>query len=154
MERFLDRVNRVVEYVCALLMIVLTVETIYVIVMRYVFNNTPSWGEVVSRFLMVYACMFGFSVGMHDDSHVRIKAFDRFLSPGAIRVLDWFGIACMTAFSAFMIIEGIRYTILCHRNIISGLNIRSSAEMICIPVGGLFCLLQTLRRAIMTGRKL
>ena len=153
MARFLDEVNRVVETVCAVLMIVLTVETVYVIVMRYIFNDTPSWGEIISRFLMVYACMFGFSIGMHDDSHVRINAFDQWVPAGLLRALDWFGVACMTAFSAFMIVEGIRYTVLCGRNTISGLNIRSSVEMICIPIGGLFCLLQSLRRAMMMGRK-
>ena len=153
MERFLDRVNRVVGYICATLMVVLTVETVYVIVMRYVFNRTPFWGEMISRFLLVYACMFGFSIGMHDDSHVRIHAFDRYLPAVAIRALDWFGVLCMTAFSVFMIVEGTRYTILCDRNTISGLNIRSSVEMICIPIGGLFCLLQSLRRAILIGRK-
>ena len=153
MAGFLDRVNRLVETVCAIIMIVLTVETVYVIVMRYIFNNTPSWGEIISRFLMVYACMFGFSIGIHDDSHVRIKAFDQRLPALALRALDWFGVACMTAFSVFMIVEGIRYTALCSRNTISGLNIRSSAEMICIPIGGLFCLLQSLRRAMAIGRK-
>ena len=153
MVRLLDRMNRAVETVCAVLMIVLTVETVYVIVMRYAFNNTPYWGEIISRFLMVYACMFGFSIGIHDDSLVCIKAFDRWLPKGALRVLDWFGVFCMAVFSVFMLVEGIRYTILCDRNIISGLNVRSSVEMICIPIGGLFCLLQTFRRAIITGRK-
>ena len=153
MTRFLDGVNKVVETLCAILMIVLTAETVYVIVMRYLFNNAPYWGEIISRFLMVYACMFGFSIGMHDDSNVRINAFDRRLPAGVLRALNWFGVLCMTAFSVFMIVEGIRYTILCSLNTISGLNIRSSAEMICIPIGGLFCLLQSIRRAIMTGRK-
>ena len=153
MVRLLDRMNRAVETVCAVLMIVLTVETVYVIVMRYAFNNTPYWGEIISRFLMVYTCMFGFSIGMHDDSLVCIRAFDRFLPKGVLRGLDWFGVFCMAVFSVFMLVEGIRYTILCDRNIISGLNVRSSVEMICIPIGGLFCLLQTFRRAIITGRK-
>ena len=153
MARFLDGMNRIVETVCAVLMIVLTVETVYVIVMRYLFNNTPSWGEIISRFLLVYACMFGFSIGIHDDSHVRINAFNRWLPAHTLRALDCFGVVCMVAFSAFMIVEGIRYTILCGRNTISGLNIRSSYEMVCIPIGGLFCLLQSLRRAILLGGK-
>ena len=61
--RFLETMNRVAEILCAALMVLLSLETVYVIVMRYVFNNAPYWGEVISRFLMVYACMFGFSMG-------------------------------------------------------------------------------------------
>ena len=148
MIRALDRINRAVEYICAALMVLLTVETLYV-VMRYGFNDTPYWGEVISRFLMVYACMFGFSIGMHDDTLVSIRAFDRFLPGGALRALDWLGILAMFLFSAFMIVEGINYTVLCRGNTISGLNIRSSVEMVCIPIGGLFCLLQSIRRAIL-----
>ena len=153
MERFLDRMNRVVEYICAALMIVLTLETVYVIIMRYVFNNTPYWGEVISRFLMVYACMFGFSIGIHDNSHARIDAMDRYLPARMVRCLDWFCVGCMVLFSVFMIVEGVNYTILCDRNTISGLHIRSSWEMVCIPIGGLFCLLQSFRRAIQLRKK-
>ena len=122
--------------------------------MRYVFNNAPYWGEVISRFLMVYACMFGFSMGIHDDTLVRINAFNRFLSKRARRLLDGFGVLCMAVFSIFMIVEGIRYTSLCRGNVISGLNIPSSWEMICIPIGGCFCLMQTIRRGIILRRDL
>ena len=152
MIRALDRINRAVEYICAALMILLTVETLYVVVMRYGFNNTPYWGEVISRFLMVYACMFGFSIGIHDNSLVSIRALDRFLPGAVLRALDWLGILGMLLFSVFMIVEGINYTILCRGNTISGLNIRSCAEMVCIPIGGLFCLLQSIRRAILMRR--
>ena len=149
MKRFLDKINRIVGTACAVLMVLLTLETIYVVVIRYVFNSTPHWGEIISRFLMVYACMFGFSLGIHDDTHIRITAFDRVLPAGILKALDWFCILCMFIFSVFMIVEGVSYTVLCDRNTISGLGIRSSWEMVCIPVGGLFCLLQTIRRAIM-----
>ena len=154
MVRFLETMNRVAEILCAALMVLLSLETVYVIVMRYVFNNAPYWGEVISRFLMVYACMFGFSMGIHDDTLVRIHAFDRFLSKRARRLLDGFGVLCMAVFSIFMIVEGIRYTSLCRGNVISGLNIPSSWEMICIPIGGCFCLMQTIRRGIILRRDL
>ena len=152
MIRFLERMNRVAEILCATLMVMLSLETVYVVVMRYGFNDTPYWGEVISRFLMVYACMLGFSIGIHDDTLVRIDAFDRFLPARALRLLDGFGVLCMALFSLFMIVEGVRYTILCSGNLISGLNIPSSWEMVCIPIGGCFCLLQTIRRAIILGR--
>ena len=151
MVRFLETMNRVAEVLCAALMVLLSLETVYVIVMRYVFNNTPYWGEVISRFLIVYACMIGFSMGIHDDTLVRINAFERFLSKRARRLLDGFGVLCMAVFSIFMIVEGIRYTSLCRGNVISGLNIPSNWEMICIPIGGCFCLMQTIRRTIMLG---
>lgn len=136
------------EWACAILMIVLTAETLYVMVMRYFFNNTPSWGELISRFLMVYACMLGYSVCMHDNSLIRITAFDRFLPKRVLSVLEWFYSICLLLFSLFIIVEGIQYTLLCRRNIISGLNIPSSFEMVCIPAGGVFCLLQAVLRIV------
>ena len=148
----LNRINKIVERICAVLMIVLTLETFYVIIMRYVFNDTPLWGEVISRFLMVYACMFGFSIGINDNSHIRIKAIDRVLPERVIYYLDWFAIACMAAFSIFMIVEGVAFTVLCSGNTISGLGLKSSYEMVCIPVGGLFCLLQTIRGGLILWR--
>ena len=151
-EQFLDKANRFVEWVCAVLMMVLTAETLYVMVMRYFFNNTPSWGELISRFLMVYACMLGYSVCVHDNTLIRITAFDRFLPGRVLTVLDWLYSLCLLLFSLFIIVEGIRYTLLCRRNIISGLNIRSSFEMVCIPAGGVFCLLQTVLRIVRTHR--
>ena len=152
--RFLEIVNRVAEYLCAALMVMLPLETVYVIIMRYVFNNTPYWGEVISRILMVYACMFGFSMGIHDDTLVRLNAFDRFLPKIARNLLDGFGVLCMAVFSLFMIVEGVRYTALCAGNVISGLSVPSSWEMVCIPIGGCFCLMQTIRRGIILRRDL
>ena len=146
LERILDKVNHFVEWICAGLMIVLTAEALYVMVMRYYFNNTPSWGEVISRFLMVYACMLGYSICVHDETLIRINAFDRYLPERVLNVLEWFYSVCLILFSVFIIVEGTQFTLLCRRNIISGLNIRSSWEMVCIPAGGVFCLLQALRR--------
>lgn len=148
LEQILDRADRIVEWICAMLMILLTAETLYVMVMRYFFNDTPSWGEVISRFLMVYACMLGYSACVHDETLIRVNTFDRFLPKGVLRVLEWFYSVCLILFSVFMIVEGTQFTLLCRRNIISGLNIRSSYEMVCIPIGGVFCLLQTVRRIL------
>ena len=152
MKDFCDKLDKIVGYICALIILALTAETIYVIIMRYVFNAAPSWGEVISRFLMVYACMLGYSIAIHDQKLVRIDAFDRFLPPRLLNILEWFYTLCLLLFSVFMITEGIRFTILCSRNTLSGLNIPSSFEMVCIPMGGVFCLLQSIRR-ILNRRK-
>ena len=146
MNSFLKKINRLVENICAALMILLTLETCYVVIMRRVFNNTPTWGEIIARLLLVYACLLGYSIGVREDTHIRIDCFDRFIPKKVLTVLDWFTTICLAGVSVFAIVEGIKLTILCSKNVISGLGIPSSWMMVCVPTGGIFCLLQTISR--------
>lgn len=153
-DRFFKAMNRLVENICAVLMVILTLETCYVVVMRRIFNNTPSWGEIVARMLLVYACLIGYSIGVREDSHIRIDCFDRFIPRKVLFVLDCFTTVCLLIFSIFAIVGGINFTILCSKNIISGLGIPSSWMMICVPIGGVFCLIQVIGRLIQTVGRL
>lgn len=151
MNRFLKAMNKLVENICAVLMVLLTLESCYVVIMRRVFNDTPTWGEIIARLLLVYACLIGYSIGVREDTHIRIDCFDKFIPKKVLAVLDGFSIFCLLAFSVFVIVEGINLTILCSKNVISGLGVPSSWMMVCVPIGGVFCLLQTISR--ITRRK-
>ena len=100
--------DRILDCVIVLCLITVALLMFVQVVMRYVFNSTPHWGEIISRFLMVYACMFGFSLGIHDDTHIRITAFDRVLPAGILKALDWFCILCMFIFSVFVFADSRR----------------------------------------------
>lgn len=43
------------------------------VVMRYVFNNSPSWSEEFSRYLFVWFSWMGVSAGLKDGEHLKVE---------------------------------------------------------------------------------
>ena len=115
----------------------MTLIVAYVVVMRYVFSDTPVWGEEGVRLLLVWLTFMGASIGLKHDTHIRINAFDSILPPKVLRVLEWFSIVLLILFSVFMIIEGTKMALLSAGNRMPGLGIASSWLVASIPVAGI-----------------
>ena len=58
----------------------------YAVVMRYIFNKSPSWAEEISRILMIWMSLLTISLAVKDDTHVRISFLDK-LFPGKARLV-------------------------------------------------------------------
>ncbi len=146
LDRILKFLNDIAEKFCTGVLIFLIFEIAYVVVMRKIFNATPSWGEVLARLCVVYVCFTGICAGVRDDFHIRITVFDSWLPPKVLRVLDYFSLVVSLLFCLFLIVYGIDMVNLGTKSIISGLNIKTSWQMLCIPVGGVLALSQVLYR--------
>jgi TRAP-type C4-dicarboxylate transport system permease small subunit len=52
---------------------VLVAVIFFQVVMRYVFNNSPSWSEEFSRYLFVWFSWIGVSAGLKDGEHLKVE---------------------------------------------------------------------------------
>ena len=145
-DKVLNVTLKISEYFCGFSLVVMVLDICYVVVMRYIFNNTPIWGEELARMCMVYLCFLGFNVGIHYDSHIRVTMFDIYLPKWAIKISDYFMLIVVMAVSVFLVVKGIELTIIGHGNVITGMQIPTSVLMVCIPIGAFLNIFQVIYR--------
>ena len=84
--KFLD--EHAEEYIVVTCLGVMSVLIFVQVIMRYVFNNSLSWSEELSRYLLIWMVNIGISYAVKKKCHVRITALDTVLSPKAKKVLE------------------------------------------------------------------
>lgn len=102
-----DRINRVVEFIVAMLMVGLVLDVWLGVIDRYYFRWQLPWPEVLARYLMIWAAMLAVSCGIARREHIGLTGFiARFparLRQGVLIAIDlialamflyllWFGI--------------------------------------------------------------
>ena len=75
--KFLDK--HLEEYLIAILLIALTLIMLLQIVMRYVFNNSLSWPEELSRYCFVYITFLTLGYCVRNDSMLRLDILKELL---------------------------------------------------------------------------
>jgi len=107
LDAFGGRLNWVVERLCALLMAALVMVIWFEIFQRYALRLGFTWGEELSRYIMIWAALLAVPVGAYRREHIGLEIINNAL-PAAQRrylriVLDIIGLA----FFVFMTIYGI-----------------------------------------------
>ncbi len=145
-DRIIRKLADLAEYFSVILLVIMVLDICYCVVLRYIFSQSPIWGEEIARLCMVYICFYGFSVGIRYDTHIKVTMFDKLLPAWAIRLSDYFTLILLLGVSIFLIIEGINLCIVGQKNIMVGLKIPSSILMSCIPIGSFLNIFQILYR--------
>ncbi|WP_136659498.1 TRAP transporter small permease subunit [Nitratireductor sp. XY-223] len=82
-----DRINKVVEAIVALLMLLLVLDVWLGVVDRYYFHWQLPWPEVIARYLMIWAAMLAVSSGISRREHIGLTAAIHAIPLGMRRVL-------------------------------------------------------------------
>jgi TRAP-type C4-dicarboxylate transport system permease small subunit len=107
LDAFGGRLNWVVERFCALLMAALVILIWFEVLQRYALRLGFTWGEELSRYIMIWAALMAVPVGAYRREHIGIELISNRL-PGAQRrylrlVLDIISLA----FFLFLAVYGI-----------------------------------------------
>jgi TRAP-type C4-dicarboxylate transport system permease small subunit len=107
---FGGRLNWVVERFCALLMAALVMVIWFEIFQRYTLGLGFTWGEELSRYIMIWAALMAVPVGAYRREHIGLELVSNLLPPAPRRwlrlVLDGIGLA----FFLFLTVYGIGMT--------------------------------------------
>ncbi len=107
LDAFGGRLNWVVERLCALLMAALVMVIWFEIFQRYALRLGFTWGEELSRYIMIWAALLAVPVGAYRREHIGLEIINNALPVAQRRylriVLDIIGLA----FFVFMTIYGI-----------------------------------------------
>ena len=84
-----DIVEKIMMFICKLLLIADILVTCYIVIGRYIsFIDPPVWGEQVVLTLMVYMAVLSATLAIRNNSHIRMTCFDPFLPKKVVMSLD------------------------------------------------------------------
>ncbi|HBF36219.1 MAG TPA: hypothetical protein DDW50_02745 [Firmicutes bacterium] len=145
-NKFFTALESLLENWCKFLLLVQIVIVAYVVFGRYVLKSTPGWGEASALMAMVWFGLMSASIGLRDDSHIKITFLEKYFSPVLIQWTDRLNLLLIFLFGIFMLVEGFKLTLLTSLNILTGLNIPSSWLYASVPATGLVIMLQTIHK--------
>ena len=73
------------------------------------FLTDPAWTEEVVLTLMSYMAVLSAALSIRRGAHIRMTAFDRYLSPKLIKVLDVIADVAVMLLGFIMLVEGWKY---------------------------------------------
>jgi TRAP-type C4-dicarboxylate transport system permease small subunit len=74
-SKFIDILNKTLDLVGIILMLIMTGIIFYQVIMRQVFNNSPAWAEEVALLIMIWFVYLGVVIGIKEDLHIGIEMF-------------------------------------------------------------------------------
>ena len=104
-----DATYKVLLFLCKLLLIGDILITAWAVAGRYLpFITDPHWSEEMVLTLMVYMAVLSATLAIRKRAHIRMTAFDAYLSPKAIKISDLFADVGVFALGAVLAVYGIR----------------------------------------------
>lgn len=105
-----DVADKVVLFICKLLLIVDILITTMSVIGRYVpFVPDPAWSEEVVLTCMSYMAVLSAALAIRKGAHIRMTAFDRYLPKGLLKFLDILADVCVLVLAFVMLTVGWKY---------------------------------------------
>lgn len=109
-----DVTYKVVLFICKLLLIADILITSYAVAGRLLhkyipFLTDPAWTEEIVLTLMSYMAVLSAALSIRRGAHIRMTAFDRYLSPKLLKVLDLLADVAVLALGVIMLVVGWQY---------------------------------------------
>lgn len=105
-----DMTYKVVLLVCKLLLIADILITCFSVLGRYIpFIPDPSWSEEVVLTCMSYMAVLSAALAIRRGAHIRMTAFDAYLPPVVLKVLDLLADIFVMILAFVMIVVGWKY---------------------------------------------
>jgi TRAP-type C4-dicarboxylate transport system permease small subunit len=87
MQKVLDWIEKALDAVLILMMIVMASAVVIQVVSRYIINRPTSWSEEVARYLFVWITFLGSAVVIRKRRHVDVSVLTDRLPARAARVV-------------------------------------------------------------------
>ena len=134
-SKFLDLLEWVEKAILAVSVFVMVIIMVYQVILRYVFSNSNSWSEEVTRYLIIFNVMMASALAVRRNSHLQIDILINCFSPRLKRI---FTIGATLAGIVFLVLL-FQYSLqLCAQaasNISPGVGISMSVPYAAMPIG-------------------
>ena len=106
--KFVDSaVKKTLTAFCAVLLLLMVAFTVYSVVMRYVFENPPVWGDLLTVLSNIWLVFFALALTVRDKDHIALDLIYSWLPPKASFFIQQFWSLVICALGLVMIIYGI-----------------------------------------------
>jgi len=106
--KFIDRtVKKTLTAFCAVLLLLMVVFTVYTVVMRYVFENPPVWGDLLTVLSNIWLVFFALALTVRDKDHIALDLIYSWLPLKVAFCIQQFWSLIIFGLGLVMIIWGI-----------------------------------------------
>lgn len=106
MREFIEKLNKLEEYIASSLLIITSLLVFIQVVFRYFFNFSIAWSEEVSKMFIVWFIFLGSSICVREKAHVNMDAVYVFSPPIVKAVLEILATIVCLIFCAYVIRSG------------------------------------------------
>ncbi len=104
---FVDRmVRKALTAFCAVLLLLMVVFTVYSVVMRYVFENPPVWGDLLTVLSNIWLVFFALALTVRDKDHIALDLVYTWLPLKAAFAVQQFWSLVIFGLGIVMIVYG------------------------------------------------
>ncbi len=104
---FVDRmVRKVLTAFCAILLFLMVAFTVYSVVMRYVFENPPVWGDLLTVLSNIWLVFFALALTVRDKDHIALDLVYTWLPLKVAFVVQQFWSLVIFGLGTVMIVYG------------------------------------------------
>jgi len=105
--KLIDRaVKKTLTAFCAVLLLLMVAFTVYSVVMRYVFENPPVWGDLLTVLSNIWLVFFALALTVRDKDHIALDLIYSWLPLKASFFIQQFWSLVICALGVVMIIYG------------------------------------------------
>ena len=135
----------VVEWICLILMVVLSVDLLLGVFSRYVLVQTFTWYDEIARGCFVWLTMLGAAVGVKRQAHFRLHIVVDRLTPRLRRATVLLLPLVVIAFAVILIQQGLIFLELGKSQQTPVMGLPKTWIYAAIPIGGALMILFSLR---------
>lgn len=137
MKKFIKATDKLEEYFCCALLMVMLVILTYQVLLRFLFNSSNAWSEEVARYMFIWLVYVGSSYGFLKNAHIKIDVLMYVFPKGIRKYVKKIGLIVLICFTAFVSVIGWKYTVSFYRigQLSMGLKIKKAYVYAAIPVG-------------------
>ncbi len=87
--------------------LICTVVIVFVqVIFRYIFNDSLSWSEELTRYIFIWQIWLGASYGLTKDKHIKVEVLYNFFPPLGKKIISIFANLCFLGFCIFLLVNG------------------------------------------------
>ncbi|WP_137129238.1 TRAP transporter small permease [Rhizobium sp. FY34] len=151
----LSALSRASLYLAGLGIIAMTLIVGWQVFARYVLNDSPSWSEPLSLYLMSWFIMLGAAVGVRESVHLGLDILRYAMPPGIQKAMDFISLGLVAFFGLAMAYYGVLLAEGTWTATIPVLGWPGGVDFFPLVVGGVMIALFALERLVdvMIGEK-
>ncbi len=143
-------VDSCVVAICGSLLFTITILIFVQVICRYVLQNSLSWSEELTRYMMVWIVFLAVGFVLSKGGHANIDMLLNRFSPGARRVVEKGSLLLIIVFSGIVIRYGFVLMRFGRKQVSSALELPMHYVYLAIPIGGalliFYCIVLLFRR--------
>jgi len=101
-------VKKTLTAFCAILLLMMVVFAVYNVVMRYVFENPPVWGDLLTVLSNIWLVFFALALTVRDNDHIALNLIYSWLPTKAAFFIQQFWKVVIFCIGVVMIVYGIQ----------------------------------------------